>query len=159
PVGDYVFLEPNFYGALHRLTDPPSSSFSPWLIERARYELPAKPSLLGNVAAVNELRASFDIHTFQPEIKVQLPLRREQVLLLEGRAGLDGKPATLGGRLDGTALIVNVDSVGQPRLELALGAAARQTTDATILELEVPPAATAAAVLPEAGAASGEVVS
>src|SRR4029453_1496350 len=105
-----------------------------------------------------ELRAVFDFHTFQASTTVRLPLRRDQILLLEGRARLDGQPVSLAWQSDGMALLLPVGAPGKHRLELALGALARRSADAVLLDLAIPPAAVTTVERPAGGPASGEVV-
>ena len=44
PAGDYVFLEPQFYDDLHRLTDERPTEVPEWLIESGAVELPTAPA-------------------------------------------------------------------------------------------------------------------
>jgi hypothetical protein len=157
PAGEYVFLDPAFYDGLHRLTDVRPAAGPAWLLESARYELPAAPALHAGGANVDELRAVFDFHTFQAAATIHLPLRRDQILLLEGRSRLDGEAVSLAWQADGS-LSLPVETAGRHRLELALGAVARRTADAVLLEMAIPAAAIATVALPANGPASGEVV-
>ena len=118
PAGDYVYLDGKLYEALLRVTDRGPSSLPDWLLESAHYELPAAGGMDAKGAAVNELKAVLDFHTFHAGAEVRFPFRREQILLLERRARLDGQPITLNWQPDGQALTLTVDSAGKHRLEL-----------------------------------------
>src|SRR5207244_9754213 len=61
--GDYVFLEPAFYEALHRVTENAGSDLPVALLERAHYELPVAATARPSRAGVDELRATFEFHT------------------------------------------------------------------------------------------------
>src|SRR4029079_9809395 len=113
------FVEEPLYKALYRATDPSRSGASSTLIEKASYDLPTAAAVRGGSAAVDELHARFDLHTFESDATVQLPLRRDQTMLLDGQARLDGAPANLSWTTDGRALLVYVAQAGKHRLELA----------------------------------------
>ncbi len=152
PVGDYVFLEPELYEALHKLTAAGPAALPTWLLESARYELPAAPHAGEDRAAIDELRVQLDFHTFQPAATLALPLRREQVSLVEGRARLDGQPLALDWSDDGAALKLAAGAPGRHRLELTLGAGLRREAGSWLLDLAIPPAARTTLVLPASGA-------
>ena len=138
PSGDYVFLDPDFYADLHRLTQTSAASDPGWLLESSRLELPAAPTLRGAAAAVDEMRVTFDFQSFQPDAMVRLPLRRDQVTLLEGRSRLDGQPTTLAWQADGMSLLVQVPAAGKHRLTLSLAGAATRSDDHLSLDVDFP---------------------
>ena len=148
PVGDYVFLEPEFHEALHKLSAGSPAALPAWLLESARYELPAAPRNDPLRPAIDELRLLFDIFTLEPAATVALPLRREQLVLAPGRARVDGQPAQLDWSADGRLLRLTAPSPGRHRLELTCAAALRREAGGLVLDLAIPPAARAAAVLP-----------
>ncbi len=141
PAGDYVYLDKDLYDRLHSGSNAGRATQPAWLLERARYELPSAGARHGESAGAGELMAAFDLHTFTAGATIELPLRRDQVLLLEGRARLDGQPAKLSWQADGQALLAQIETVGKHRLELALGVTAGQTAAGAGHELSVPPAA------------------
>lgn len=148
PAGDYVYVEESLYQRLHQSSERGSPSMPGWLLEGAKYEFPSAPKIHGETTAIDELRATFDFFTFHSATIVRLPLRREQLLLLEGRARLDGQPAVLTWRDDGQELSLPVPEAGKHRLELALGATARQMDDGQYVTLALPPAAHSSVTLP-----------
>lgn len=148
PIGDYVYVDEKLYDALHQAGDAGSSSRSGWLLESAHYDLDDGPKMRGEKVTVDELRVILDFHTFHDATVVLLPLRREQVLLLEGRARLDSQPAKLAWRPDGSELSLTVPDAGRHRLELALGATARQQDDGLYMDLSIPRVAHATVRLP-----------
>jgi hypothetical protein len=138
--GDYVYLDEVLYDALHEAADAGREGGSKWLLESAHYEVPTAPEMGGDKSPVKEVRMSFDFYTFYGSVVMPLPMRREQVFLLEGRARLDSQPAKLTWRPDGGELALHVMEAGKHRLELALGATAKRTDDGLRLDLNVPPA-------------------
>jgi hypothetical protein len=159
PTGEYVFVEGSLYEKLHHIAEAERSGHPVVLFERARYELPTAPSARGTSAAVDELRATFDLHTLHSNAVVQLPLRRDQVHLLEGRARLDGQPTILNWKSDGRAIALTVVQSGKHHLEIALAAAAQLSHDSVALDIDVPRSAIAEPTLPSSGISAGTVVS
>jgi hypothetical protein len=148
PVGDYVFVEPELYESLHKLTAAGPSLLPAWLLTSARYEVAAGPRSSDGAAAVEELRVQLDLETFQSTAEVVLPLRRDQVSLVEGRARLNGQPLVLNWAQDGRSLKFTAHTPGRQRLELTLGAALRREASSWQLDLSIPAAAQASLVLP-----------
>jgi hypothetical protein len=159
PIGKYVYLDEALYEALHRLSGGEPSPLSAALFERAHYDLPVAATPRTGGAAVDELRAAFDFHTFHSDATVQLPLRRDQAHLLEGRARLDGRPATLSWNTDGRGLSFAVAESGKHRLEIAFATMAQQTPDSIALELDVPRVAIAGVTLPTSRISAGSIIS
>jgi hypothetical protein len=141
PTGDYVYLEAELYDALHRATQGASRAATPWLLERARYDLTSVAPGVAGRSAVGELLLALDFHTFAAAGTVSLPLSRSEVLLLESRARLDGRPVSLTWRGDGAALLAPVESAGKHRLELALGTLPKATGRTATLDIAAPDAA------------------
>jgi hypothetical protein len=74
-------------------------------------------------------------------------------VLREGQARLDGQAASLDWQPDGKALTLPVAAPGKHRLELALGAHVRRTSEAIVLELSLPRAPQSVVSLPAGGGA------
>ncbi len=148
PAGDYVYLDEKIYERLLQADGRATSGLPRWLIESAHYETTESPKTRGDRSAVDEIRAVFDFYSFGETTVVPLPLRREQVLLLEGRARLDGQPVSLSWQSDGNELVTNVTGTGKHRLELAFGAVARRLEDGLHVMLAVPSAARTTVALP-----------
>ncbi|HEX5103857.1 MAG TPA: hypothetical protein VFV87_08615, partial [Pirellulaceae bacterium] len=128
PTGDYVFVSPAFYERLHRLTAAGSAALPDWLLVSARYQLLSAPKL-SPAPSVDEIALHVAVETFRAGATLELPLRRDQILLLEGRAKLDDEAVTVSWRDDGRAVIIPVDTAGQHQLELAFGAAVAKAED------------------------------
>jgi hypothetical protein len=158
PTGEYLFVEGGLYERLHQFSDAISSVLPNVLLEKALYELSAAPTARADTTAIDELRATLDFHTFRADEMVQLPLRRNQALLLEGRARLDGLPTTLSWNSDGREISLVVGQPGKHRLELALASMLQQSNDAVRLEMDVPAAAIAQVAL-RGNASGGTVIS
>ena len=156
PAGDYVYLEPDFYEALHRLSSTSRLNSPSWLVESARYRF-SVPSL-EHAAGAGDVQASFEIHSLQPETTVTLPLRRDQVLLVEGRAKLDGQPTTLAWANDGNGLSIAIQNPGKHRLEISVVPIARTTAERLSVDMTLPRAAISVAVLPSTAEVSDQVV-
>lgn len=145
PAGDYVYLDPGLYELLHRRPEGRASDRPPWLVVKARYELelPTLADASGESAlwAVPRLRAVVELETFQPDTRVVLPWRQEEVTLHPGQSRLDGQPATLIWEPDGRGLAVTIREPGRHQLAMMLATRARRVGEAVQLELFVPPAA------------------
>jgi hypothetical protein len=148
PAGDYIYLDEKIYERLLQADGLAISGLPRWLLESAQYETTESPQVRGDQAAVDEIRAVFDFYSFGETTVVALPLRREQVLLLEGRARLDGQPVSLSWQADGNELVASVAGTGKHRLELAFGAVARRLEDGLHVTLAVPSAARTTVKLP-----------
>ena len=153
PTGDYVYLESEFYEAILKLSAGGGAGLPTWLLESAHYEIAANPHDEGGRPALDELRVQFDLQTWQSGVSAALPLRRDQVSLLEGRARLDGQRVTLAWRPDGSALDVPIAMPGRHHLELALGVALTAQAEGALLDLALPAAARATLALPAGSAA------
>lgn len=138
PVGDYVYLSPQFYERLLKLTSTESAPLPDWLLTSAQYQLPRPPHLTGAAPSLEEIDLRIDLITFREAVQVVLPFRRDQVSLLEARARLDGEPVAVTWREDGVALLLPVATVGKHQLQLACGAALQKNDDAAVLNLTVP---------------------
>src|SRR5262249_44075123 len=136
-----------------------SSRLPTVLLEKAHYELPVAATTRADSAAVDELTATFDFHTFHSNATIQIPLRRDQMHLLEGRARIDGQPITLSRDSDGRILSFSVAQSGKHRLAMSFAAVAQQSPDSIALQVDVPHAAIAEATLPGTGIAAGTVIS
>ena len=95
PVGDYVYLTPEFYERLHKLTDAEAAQLPDWLLVSARYHLPRPPRVTGPAPNQDEIDVQIELATFRGGVQVELPFRRDQISLLEGRTRLDGEPAAV----------------------------------------------------------------
>jgi hypothetical protein len=157
PSGEYVYLDPDFYEALHRLPASLGRAFPDWLLESARYEFPTEPQQRAGGAVLDELKAAFEFHTFRAGTVMHLALRRDQVSLVERRARLDGVPAALDWTHDGNRLSVTVAAPGKHRLELTLAATAQAARNSVSLEIATPPAAFVTVVLPPSKTSREEV--
>lgn len=116
PVGEYVFLEPEFYDALLRMTDRDTAE-SEWLLAAATY----RPSfvVVDGVRAIDIVQIALEIETFHSEARLEFPFNRREVRLVEGRSQLDGKPAITEWSASGR-LVVTASMPGKHRIELAL---------------------------------------
>jgi hypothetical protein len=156
PVGDYVYLDPTFYDALHRLTEN-RTVLPPYLLEASHFDLPAKPTGDGAIAALDNVHAEFHFYTFQPAVNVEMPLRRDQIFLWEGQARLDGQPLAVSWRSDGAALTFPVQAPGKHRLDLTFGTIATRKDSYLLLDLVIPRAVRADAAF-ELGADTHGVI-
>jgi hypothetical protein len=156
PVGEYVYLDPTFYDALHRLTED-RTALPPYLLEASHFDLPAKPTGDGAIAALDNVHAEFHFHTFHPAVNVEMPLRRDQIFLWEGQARLDGQPLAVSWRSDGAALTFPIQAPGKHRLDLTFGTIATRKDSYLLLNLVIPRAARADAAF-ELGADTQGVI-
>jgi hypothetical protein len=138
PVGEYVYLSPDFYDQLLRQTETDRSLLPDWLLISARYHFPVAPRLTGAAPSIDQLAVNFDLATFRPDTIVSLPLQREQVSLLEAQTRLDGDPVKVTWRDDGQALLFPVEAAGTHQLQLALGANLTKSNDNAVLDLAIP---------------------
>jgi hypothetical protein len=138
PVGDYVYLSPQFYERLLKLTSTESAPLPDWMLTAAQYQIPRPPRLTGAASTLDEIDLRIDLTTFRAEVQVALPFRRDQVSLLEARARLDGEPVAVTWHEDGAALLLPVATAGKHQLQLACGAPLRKIEDAAVLDLAVP---------------------
>jgi hypothetical protein len=159
PTGDYVFLSPEFYERLHRLSDTPQSELPAWLLASANYLLPAAPQLEGPAPSIDEITAQFDLETFSADAVIGLPFDRKQIHLLEGRSKLDGEAIVPAWSDDGSVLRIVVPSSGRHRLEMSFGAPAKSTGDAIVLDLGIPAAAHAVVTTPPSSQSPPAIVS
>ena len=146
PAGDYVYLDPGLYERLHRRDGRQPGELPPWLVLKARYELAHFPTSAetggdSSTIAIPQMRVLLDLETFQPDARVLLPWRQEEVTLHPGTSRLDGQPAALAWEPDGRGLAVRVAQPGRHQLSLTLAARARRVGDVVQLDLSVPPAA------------------
>lgn len=158
PTGEYVFVENGLYERLNNSSNAGSSIWPNVLLEKALYELSAGPATRADTTAIDELRMTLDFHTFHADELVRLPLHRDQALLLEGRARLDGQSTALNWNSDGRGISLMVGQAGKHRLQLALAALLQSSNEAIRLEMDVPPVAFAQVVARES-AAGATVVS
>ena len=159
PTGDYVFLSPEFYDRLHRLSDAGQTALPDWLLATAHYQLPAAPRLEGPAPSIDEIVAQFDLETFRAKVEIELPFDRKQIHLLEGRGRLDGELVVPTWREDGGALRFVVASPGRHRLELAFGAPAATTGEAVVLDLGIPAIVHSVVTTPPSSQAPPTIVS
>ena len=148
PAGEYVYLSPEFYDRLHKLTDAESNPLPDWLLIATRYHFPRPPRLSGAAPSLDELEVRIDLMTFRAGVQVELPFRRDQISLLEARTRLDGAPVAVAWREDGAALLLAVESSGRHQLQLACGALLRKSGDAALLALDIPPSSQSTVTTP-----------
>lgn len=148
PVGDYVYLSPQFYERLHKLTGDHAAELPGWLLTAAQYHIPKRPRLTDGAPGLDEIDIRVDFATFHAGTQLELPFRRDQLSLLEGRTRLDGEPIAVTWHADGTRLLVPVESPGRHQLRLACGAPMSKTADAAHLDLTIPVISTSAVTLP-----------
>ncbi len=118
PVGEYVFLEPEFYDELLRLTDRETAALPGWMLLSAAYRPMFAPSANDGLT-LEALQATLELETFAGDQTVLLPLARGEVRLVEGRSLLDGKAAIIEWNAD-ERLLVTIPQAGRHRLELTL---------------------------------------
>jgi len=123
-----------------------------WLVEQTRYDFSTAVKPVETAPAVDEFSVVCEFHTFVDGAIFSQPFLREQILLRQAAARLDGQPATAAWRPDGTALEIAVPAPGKHRLELSLGAVARRQGNAISLELALLRAAESRVVVPPGGA-------
>lgn len=148
PVGDYVYLSPQFYERLHKLTGERAAELPGWLLTAAQYHLPKRPRLAESALGLDEFDVRLDFATFHAGTQLELPFRRDQLSLLEGRTRLDGEPIAVTWHADGTRLLVPVESPGRHQLRLACGASLRKAADAAQLDLTIPVISNSTVTLP-----------
>lgn len=148
PVGDYVFLDPELYDALLKLTDREPSRLPDWLVASATY----RPSLAPRAeesSSLDGVSAEFEVETFTANAAIELAFERKQIHLIEGRARLDGKPLLTEWSADGR-LTFDVPLPGKHRLELAFSPAAAPK-DGLLCDVAIPAVASSRVILPEEG--------
>jgi hypothetical protein len=138
PSGEYVYVSPEFYDRLHKLTESQANQLPDWLLIAARYHFPRPPRLAVSAPSLDELEVRIDLATFRAGVQVELPFRRDQLSLLEARTRLDGAPVAASWREDGASLLLTVESPGRHQLQLACGAPLRKSGDAALLDLHIP---------------------
>ena len=148
PVGDYVYLSPIFYERLHTLTGDNSAQLPGWLLTAAQYHFPKAPRLADGAPGLDEIDIRIDFATFHPGTQLELPFRRDQLSLLEGRTRLDGEPVAVTWRADGARLLVPIESSGRHQLRLACGSPLGKTADAILLDLSIPAISTSVVTVP-----------
>jgi len=158
PTGGRVFLPDEFYRQLHRLAasaDKPPA----WMIVGAEYHGTLSRDPSGGRIAAGNIRAKYDLHVFEPGVRVRLPLVSEGSAFIAGSVRLDGR-AIETVRTAGSVPSIEIAEAGQYRLEYSLRPAARSSGGAAGFELSLPrvPAARFELALPD-GAPSVEVVS
>jgi hypothetical protein len=116
PVGDYVFVDAEFYDWLHDQAERGQLT-EPWQIEDAVYEVRWPQDMNGDAPAADVL-ARLEMTTTTVDAAVTLPFRRQDLLLQQGGARLDGKPLSVAWLEDGQGLATVIPSPGKYRIEL-----------------------------------------
>jgi hypothetical protein len=138
PVGDYVFLEPELYDGLVRLTERAVLAQPDWLLGWCEYRPVFVHAEDGMAPRLDEITAAIEVETFIPDALIELDLRRTQVHLIERRARLDGSPVVPEWSRDGSKLTIQAGPPGKHRLELALGAVAEADGGSMRLQMSIP---------------------
>ncbi|ADB18720.1 hypothetical protein Psta_4067 [Pirellula staleyi DSM 6068] len=144
PVGDYVFVPPNFYETLLRREASVTTSQTPWLIRDAQYDLQLSPSVTDEVVRAEMLAVTYTITTQKQAEKVAIPLKRAELRLVEGRAQLDGFPASAVWSEDGNSLLLDIPAAGDHKLKLAFALETRVEPQQSRVTVSIPKVAHAA---------------
>ncbi|HUE71262.1 MAG TPA: hypothetical protein VMP01_10290 [Pirellulaceae bacterium] len=152
PVGDYVFVDAEFYDWLHEQAAGGQPS-EPWQIEDAVYEIHWPQEVDGEVPAADVL-ARLEITTFTVDAAVTLPFRRADLLLQQGSARLDGSPLSVAWADAGQGLTAVIPSPGRYRLELACSTPLKSAGGHRELALAIPRAPHAVARISAAAGAA-----
>jgi hypothetical protein len=150
PVGEYVFLEPEFYDSLLRLSDRIATTQPDCILQTATY----RPMIAATAGgrAVESIHVDLEMESLAPDARVELPFDRREVHLVEGHSLLDGRSAvaewSAAGRLQ-----VTVPMPGKHRLELTLSPAAAVAAEGVWCDIAIPPVNTSRVRLPAGSAA------
>jgi hypothetical protein len=99
-----------------------------------------------NPAAPNPaVKAEFSLRAFHAPSRIRIPLRRDEIKLVPGETELDGRPIQPEWQADGAALLIDIDEVGEHRLEISLWPTVRACGGSSGFRISVPRVATARA--------------
>lgn len=150
PVGDKFYVPDELYADLLRRAASASGRPADWLVTRASFQGDLARDGLTSRLELTRITARFDLHVFQPNLSVELPLERGSWGPVIAAARLDGVALPLSWDATGTALMLDGPDSGRHRLELDLDPAklsdARSAIDLPIPEL---PQATLELTLPQ----------
>jgi len=138
PEGEYLFVPRPFYEALHRRANAGSNGGQAWLLASATYRTNLVWEAAQAQLVATRLVATYDLHVFQKDAAVQVPLSRSGVNLLDEDTRLDGRPVPVDWLPDGSALTIQVAHPGRYRLELALVPTIRQADGQRGFDLRIP---------------------
>ena len=152
PVGDYVFVDGEFYDWLHEQAESGQPG-EPWQLENADYEIRWPLDVAGEAPAA-DITARLEISTTAVDAAVTLPFRRAELLLQQGSARLDGSPVSVAWGENGQGLTAMIPAPGRYRLELSCSAPLKSVGRRRELSLAIPRAPHSIARIRAAAAAA-----
>ncbi|MBN2294698.1 MAG: hypothetical protein JXM70_19875, partial [Pirellulales bacterium] len=124
--GGRVFVPEEFYRQLHLRAATATGRPQGWLLTSAIYRGAFVRKGQPEQLAIDELKAVFDIRLFDREAQVRIPLKKQDVSLVQSACLLDGHPVPATWNTDGRSLLVPVREAGKHRLDLSLKPVAKQ---------------------------------
>ena len=124
PVGGKVYVPENLYQELYRHAGL-AEKLPSWLIVRAVYHGDLGIESGSGRLVATALRASYDLHVFDPGVRVRIPLQTDGANPLPAVALLDGRPIELEWDPNAGSLAFDVPEPSDYRLEVSLRPAMR----------------------------------
>ncbi len=143
PADQKCYVPRELYNQLYRQAAVASKVPKDWLIARPVYQGSLSRDPISKQLGISRLTASFDVHVFQANARVRLPLSRETDTQPIVGAHLDGRTTPLTWSVAGDELILEAMPVGQYRLELDLKPVIQTDLTTAGFDLAIPPLADA----------------
>ncbi len=139
PVGGKYYVPEELYRQLHRLAASASGQQNDWLITRGVYQGTLARDAVNHRLGLTHLTAHFDLHVFQSNAQVQLPLAREGMAKTIVGARLEGRPIPIAWNAAGDALVVGTMLADRYRLELDLQPPLQADASGAGFDMAIPP--------------------
>lgn len=156
-VGEYYYVPQRVFDLL-RAARLRSSSQSVWLLTAADYRGDVEVDSSGKLA-INEIKATFNVRTWEANAQVMLPLGGEGASLLPGGVTLDGKPASIERNREQGTLLLEIDQPGQHQQVVRLHPHSKTLESGAGIEMSIPELPTAQAVVTGPAKPSWEITS
>jgi hypothetical protein len=143
PVGGMYYVPEELYRQLHQQAERVSDEPKDWLVTRGVYHGTLVRDPVNHRLGLTQLNARFDLHVFQSDVQVKLPLPREAMAKVILGARLEGRPIPIAWNAEGDALVVGPLAADRYRLELDLQPALQGDATATEFDVAIPPLANA----------------
>ncbi len=134
PAGNYVYVPRTLYNFIHLAADREPYE---WLLQRAHYTATVTPSSVADSLTVPGITATFQVESFVPNQLVRIPLRRDELQIVDAK--VNGQPAEVRWGTQEDELLVHL---AQPRVhEIVLALNSRKLNPDYILNIAIPPVA------------------
>jgi len=139
PTGERYQVPSALLAELRRRATAAANKPAGWLLQNASYHVALGRGAKDDRLEVIDFKVRFELHVFQPNTRVRIPLGQEGVSLVQDSVLLDGQSHPLGWDADGQSLECDVRDPAICRLEFKIRPVLGSSGETSGFDISIPP--------------------